>query len=63
MGTRKDFSKNILYFSNVAKAEKIVTYFLCISWAICIAINIGTIETYNIVDYFDHHTYIPLIGF
>ena len=62
MDSRKEYSKNLLYFSNVQKAEKVVTIFLIVSWFVCVVINLIFIFTHNIMDYFDHHTYLPLIG-
>jgi hypothetical protein len=63
MKTRKEFSKNLIYFKNIQKTERVVNWFLAISWSVCIAINIAEILTGNDVDYFDHHTYLPLIAF
>lgn len=63
METRKDFAKNILYFQNINTAERIVIVFLAFGWTITAIINIVFIKTNNIVDYFDHHTYLPLIGY
>jgi len=61
METRKSFSKNLIYFSNIQTAEKVVAIFLAVSWTICVIINIVFVATGNIIDYFDHHTYLPLI--
>lgn len=63
MKTRKEFSKNLLYFKNIQKTETAVNYFLAISWFICIGINIGYIFSDRTVNYFDHNTFLPLIGF
>lgn len=63
MESRKEFSKNLLYFQNIQTAEKWITVFLGVSWVVCIVINIAYIYTDNIIDYFNHHTYLPLISF
>ncbi len=63
MKTRKEFSKNLLYFKNIQKTEKTINYFLAISWAVCVGLNAAYILTDKNVDYFDHQTYLPLISF
>ena len=63
METRKDYSNNILYFKNIQLTEKIVAIFLSLAWLTCITVNIIFIYTDNILDYLDHHTYLPLIGY
>jgi hypothetical protein len=63
MKTRKEFSKNLLYFKNIQKTELAVNWFLGISWTICLIVNLAQIFTGNDIVYFDHHTYLPLIAF
>jgi hypothetical protein len=63
MKTRKEFSKNLLYFKNIQKTERVVNWFLAISWTVCVGVNIAEIATNNDIDYFDHHSYLPLIAF
>ena len=63
MESRKEFSKNLLYFSNFEKIERVIKWFQGISWVVCIILNVSFVWTGNIMDYADHHTYLPLIGF
>ncbi|CDW88835.1 transmembrane protein [Stylonychia lemnae] len=63
METKKNFSKNLLYFSNAKLAEKILNFFLGFSWLICISINISFILTDRSLDYFDQNVYLTLIGY
>lgn len=63
MESRKECSKNLIYFSYIQKTERIMTYFLGTAWIVSICINIGLMVTGNIMDYFDHNVYLPLIGF
>lgn len=43
--------------------EKFLTIFLAVCWVACVTIDIALIYTGNLVDYFDHHMYLVLIGF
>jgi hypothetical protein len=63
MESRKEYSKNLLYFSNIEKAEKALVWLQGISWAVCIILNVSFVSTNNTMSYADHHTYLPLIGF
>lgn len=63
METRKSYSNNLLYFQNVQMTEKFLTIFLAVCWVACVTIDIALIYTGNLVDYFDHHMYLVLIGF
>ena len=63
METKKNFSKNLLYFSNVNLAEKILDIFLFFSWIVCISINIAFIVSHKSLDFFDQNVYLTLIGY
>jgi energy-converting hydrogenase Eha subunit H len=63
MESRKEFSKNLIYFHNQQKIEQMMSYFLGVAWATSVVINIALIVSGNTIDLFDHHTYLPLIGF
>jgi hypothetical protein len=63
METRKEFSKNLIYFSNFQKIDRITTYCVAAAWFVCVTLNVSYIYSGNVLDYFDQNTYLPLIGF